>query len=147
MRFYGFDVAEIIDERTSFLDAELDPKASWALRHLDLFPVEVNTARYEMLVRVPGIGVRGARSIVAARRATRLGEVELRKLGIAFTRARFFITCKGVYQGKGVEYTPEALRSRLVDSSRPERASGRRRVVAGQLSLWDEGERRGENGE
>ena len=147
MRFYGFDVAEIIDERTSFLDAELDPKASWALRHLDLFPVEVNTARYEMLVRVPGIGVRGARSIVAARRATRLGEVELRKLGIAFTRARFFITCKGVYQGKGVEYAPEALRSRLVDSSRPERAGGRRRVVAGQLSLWDEGERRDENGE
>ena len=97
----------------------------------------MNTARYETLLRVPGIGVRGARSIVAARRTTRLGEAELRKLGIAFTRARFFITCKGAYQGKGVEYTPEALRGELrrhVGAG----ASGRKKVVPGQLSLWGE---------
>ena len=61
MRFYQFDVDEIIDEKDPFLDLEVDPKAAWALRHLDLFPVEVNTASYEVLLRVPGIGVRGAK--------------------------------------------------------------------------------------
>lgn len=139
MRFYRFDVDEIIGEGEAFLERDLDPKAAWALRHLDLFPVEVNTARYEVLVRVPGIGVRGARAIVAARRATSLGEAELRKLGVAYRRARYFITCRGKYQGAGVPYDPEALRARLRAPIRAG-AHGRRadRALEGQLSLWEE---------
>lgn len=89
MRFYKFDAAELIDEGQPFLATDIDPKANWAINHLDRFPVEVNTAPYEELLRVPGIGVRGAKAIVGARRATALGEAELRKLGVAYRRARF----------------------------------------------------------
>ena len=84
LRFYRFDVAEIIDEDNPFLDPDLDPKANWAINHLDFFPVEVNTAPLEALLRVPGIGVRGANLIVRARRTACLREPELRKLGIAY---------------------------------------------------------------
>ena len=101
MRFYKFDAAELIDEGQPFLATDIDPKANWAINHLDRFPIEVNTAPYEELLRVPGIGVRGAKAIVGARRATALGEAELRKLGVAYKRARFFITCRGRYQGHG----------------------------------------------
>ncbi len=139
MRFYKFDVGELIEDGTSFLDRDIDPKAAWALRHLDLFPVEVNTASYETLLRVPGIGVRGARLIMRARKTSRIGELELRKLGIAYKRARYFITCNGRYQGKGVEYSPEALRARLsapIDGGKHGRRANR--GIDGQLSLWEE---------
>lgn len=139
MRFYKFDVGELIEEDASFLDRDIDPKAAWALRHLDLFPVEVNTASYETLLRVPGIGVRGARLIMRARKTSRIGELELRKLGIAYKRARYFITCNGRYQGKGVEYSHEALRARLsapIDGGKHGRRANR--GIDGQLSLWEE---------
>lgn len=136
MRFYRFSAEEILED-SSFLETDLDPKAAWALRHLEQFPVEVNTARYEMLVRVPGIGVRGAKSIVRARRGSSLGECELRKLGIALRRARYFITCRGKYLGEGVRLDPEVLKARL---SAPMRSGnygrGSDRVLDGQLSLW-----------
>ena len=76
MRFYKFDAAELIDEGQPFLATDIDPKANWAIKHLDRFPIEVNTAPYEELLRVPGIGARGAKAIVGARRATALGEAE-----------------------------------------------------------------------
>ena len=136
MRFYGFDAKEILGD-SSFLETDLDPKAAWALRHLEQFPIEVNTARYESLIRVPGIGVRGAKSIVRARKASSLGECELRKLGIALKRARYFITCRGKYLGEGVEFAPEALRARLsapIHSGNSGR--GANRALEGQLSLW-----------
>lgn len=141
LRFYGFDVSEIIDEAHPFLERGIDPKANWALNHLDDFPVEVNTCSHDMLLRVPGIGVRGARLIMRARRQTTLGEGELRRLGIAFNRARYFITCNGSYCGTGVEYSREALLARL---SRPIEGGrhGRRadRAMPGQLSLFDTAE-------
>lgn len=136
MRFYRFDAKEILGD-SSFLETDLDPKAAWALRHLEQFPIEVNTARYESLIRVPGIGVRGAKSIVRARKASNLGECELRKLGIALKRARYFITCRGKYLGEGVEFAPEALRARLsapIHSGNSGR--GANRALEGQLSLW-----------
>ena len=138
MRFYQFDVSEIIDEEEPFLDPWLDPKANWALNHLEQFPVEVNAAPYELLLRVPGIGVRGARSIVRARRTATLREAELRKLGVAYKRARYFITCNGAYAGMGVPFTREALRARLaqpIDGGRHGRRSGK--VLPNQLSLFD----------
>lgn len=138
MRFYKFDASELIDEGQPFLATDIDPKANWAINHLDRFPIEVNTAPYEELLRVPGIGVRGAKAIVGARRATALGEAELRKLGVAYKRARFFITCRGRYQGHGTRFDKESLHAQLAASIQA-RSHGRRsgKVLAGQMSLFD----------
>ena len=138
MRFYKFDAAELIDEGQPFLATDIDPKANWALNHLDRFPIDVNTAPYEELLRVPGIGVRGAKAIVSARRATALGEAELRKLGVAYKRARFFITCRGRYQGHGTRFDKESLHAQLaapIQAGSHGRRSGK--VLAGQMSLFD----------
>ena len=140
MRFYKFDAAELIDEGQPFLATDIDPKANWAINHLDRFPVEVNTAPYEELLRVPGIGVRGAKAIVGARRATALGEAELRKLGVAYKRARFFITCRGRYQGHGTRFDKESLHAQLaapIQAGSHGRRSGK--VLAGQMSLFNDG--------
>ena len=140
MRFYKFDAAELIDEGQPFLATDIDPKANWAINHLDRFPIEVNTAPYEELLRVPGIGVRGAKAIMGARRATALGEAELRKLGVAYKRARFFITCRGRYQGHGTRFDKESLHAQLaapIQAGSPGRRSGK--VLAGQMSLFDDG--------
>ena len=140
MRFYKFDAAELIDEGQPFLATDIDPKANWAINHLDRFPIEVNTAPYEELLRVPGIGVRGAKAIVGARRATALGEAELRKLGVADKRARFFITCRGRYQGHGTRFDKESLHAQLaapIQAGSHGRRSGK--VLAGQMSLFDDG--------
>lgn len=138
MRFYKFDAAELIDEGQPFLATDIDPKANWAINHLDRFPIEVNTAPYEELLRVPGIGVRGAKAIVGARRDTTLGEAELRKLGVAYKRARFFITCRGRYQGHGTRFDKESLHAQLaapIQAGSHGRRSGK--VLAGQMSLFD----------
>lgn len=140
MRFYKFDAAELIDEGQPFLATDIDPKANWAINHLDRFPIEVNTAPYEELLRVPGIGVRGAKAIVSARRATALGEAELRKLGVAYKRARFFITCRGRYQGHGTRFDKESLHAQLaapIQAGSHGRRSGK--VLAGQMSLFNDG--------
>lgn len=99
MRFYGFDVREIT-EGAEQLDANLDPKCAWALRHIGQFPAEINTVSYDELLRVPGIGVISAKRIIKARAGRRLEAEDLRKLGVVMKRARFFITCKGRYAGK-----------------------------------------------
>lgn len=91
MRFYGFKVQEILNDIHPNLEADVDPKLSWALRNLDQFPVDINTADYYMILRVPGIGVGSALKIVQARKFNRLYENHLRKLGIAFRKARHFI--------------------------------------------------------
>ena len=97
LRFYGFKAEEIISEEKPFLDPLLDPKCNWAMNNLHLFPVEVNTADYEMLLRVPGIGVKSARRIAVARHGTRLDFDALRRLGVVMKRAVYFITCNGKY--------------------------------------------------
>ncbi|MGG7664927.1 putative DNA modification/repair radical SAM protein [Dyadobacter sp. BHUBP1] len=91
MRFYGFKVQEILNDVHPNLEADVDPKLSWALRNLEHFPVDINTADYCMILRVPGIGVSSALKIVQARKFNRLYESHLRKLGIAFGKARHFI--------------------------------------------------------
>ena len=141
MRFYGFDVNEVIDESNPFLDLDVDPKANWALNHLDFFPVEVNKAPYASLLRVPGIGVRGAKLIIRARKTHVLREQELRKLGIAYKRAQFFITCQGKYQGGAVAFEREALRSRLAAPIQGGRHGSRSaKITPGQMSLFDQPE-------
>ncbi|MEG0926295.1 putative DNA modification/repair radical SAM protein [Chryseobacterium sp.] len=91
MRFYGFKAEEILDPSVPFLDLEMDPKLSWALRHLDQFPVNIQTADYQMILRIPGIGVKSAQKIVSARRFQILNMDHLKKLGTAVNRAKYFI--------------------------------------------------------
>lgn len=91
MRFYGFKVQEILNDIHPNLEADVDPKLSWALRNLDQFPIDINTADYYMILRVPGIGVSSALKIVQARKFGRLYQNHLQKLGIAFGKARHFI--------------------------------------------------------
>ncbi len=95
LRFYGFEAQELLDEKRPFFNVMLDPKEDWAVRHLEQFPVEINRASYERLLRVPGIGVRSARRIVAARRSARLRFEDLRRIGVVLKRAVYFITCGG----------------------------------------------------
>jgi len=116
LRFYGFSSDELLDEKTPDFDINLDPKANWALNHLELFPVEINRADYEMLLRVPGIGVRSAKKIISARRVKSLNHDDLKKLGIVLKRARFFITCNGKYSG-GIDMNDTLIRHALTDKA------------------------------
>ena len=95
LRFYGFEAKELLDEKRPYFNVMLDPKEDWAVRHLEEFPVEVNRAPYEKLLRVPGLGVNSARRIVAARRSARLTFEDLKKIGVVLKRAIYFITCNG----------------------------------------------------
>lgn len=95
LRFYGFEAKELLDEKHQNFQPLLDPKCNWAINHMELFPIEVNQAPYEMLLRVPGIGVTGAKRIIRARRETTLDYTDLKKLGVVLKRAQYFITCKG----------------------------------------------------
>ena len=95
LRYYHFRAEEILDEDQPDLDPRLDPKCCWALRHLDFFPVEVNRADYEALLRVPGIGVRSARRILTARRVGPLTFEGLKRLGVVLKRAQYFLPCSG----------------------------------------------------
>lgn len=97
LRFYKFKADELIDEKRPFFSQQIDPKCDWALRHLELFPIDVNFADYETLLRIPGIGVTSARRIISARRTTTLDFPDLKKLGIVLKRAQFFVICKGKY--------------------------------------------------
>lgn len=94
MRFYGFSVQELLDEQQPNLEPDIDPKLAWALRNRFVFPVEVNTADYEMILRVPGIGVKSAQKIVSARRFAQLSFDHLRQMGVVLKRAKYFITCQ-----------------------------------------------------
>ena len=95
LRFYGFQASELLDEKRPFFNVMLDPKEDWAVRHLECFPVEINRAPLEQLLRVPGIGVKSAQRIVAARRSANLTFSDLKKIGVVLKRALYFITCSG----------------------------------------------------
>ena len=98
LRFYDFSYDEIVNESIPNLDEDLDPKMFWALNNLHLFPIEINSATKEELIRIPGIGIRGAFKILKARRYKSLSFEELKKLKISVKKAKYFITCKGKYQ-------------------------------------------------
>ena len=120
LRYYGFSASELLDEQTPNFNPYLDPKCNWALRHPELFPVEVNRAPYQMLLRVPGIGVRSAQRIVAARRTCSLDATGLRKLGVVMKRAQYFITCGGK-RPSGLDITQDTMLAALLS----EQARGR----------------------
>jgi predicted DNA-binding helix-hairpin-helix protein len=96
-RFYHFDAGEILTQDEPFLDAHIDPKTAWALRNLDFFPIEVNRADYETLMRIPGIGAKTARRIIETRRSRSLSMENLHRMGATLKRARYFLTANGAY--------------------------------------------------
>lgn len=93
MRFYGFKVQEILNDANPNLDVDIDPKLSWAIRNMQHFPVDINTADYKMILRIPGIGVMSAKKIVQARKFGKLRIDQLKKIGVAYNRAKHFIVC------------------------------------------------------
>lgn len=95
LRFYGFKADELLSESRPNFNEFIDPKCDWAVRHLELFPVEINKADYYTLLRVPGIGTKSARRILAARRHAKLGFEDIKKMGVVLKRALYFITCEG----------------------------------------------------
>ncbi len=137
MRFYGFGADEIVDESFPNLDLEIDPKLGWALRHPERFPVDLNRADYETILRVPGIGVKSAQLIVAARRHSRITGATLKKMGVVLKKAQYFITCGEISGGSGSKNivfgeTPPDLVRRMLTAKRP---SSRRAVSPDQTEL------------
>ena len=129
LRFYQFKVDEIVNDTYPDLDLEVDPKLGWALRHPEQFPVDINKADYEMLLRVPGIGVKSAKLIVVSRRYSRLGTEQLKKMGIVMKKAQYFISCHELPVRTINEVSPEAVRQILT------RKAGRKKTDDRQLIL------------
>ena len=138
LRFYGFEAKELLSEQRPNFNILLDPKADWALRHLEQFPVEINRADYQMILRVPGIGVTSAKRIVKARRTGNLSFEDLKKIGVVLKRALYFITCSGrmMYPTKMDE---DYITRNLIDPKEklPFDQDG---MTYRQLSLFDDGQ-------
>ena len=118
LRFYGFRAEELLDASHPDFNPQVDPKCSWALRHLDFFPVEVNRADYEALLRIPGVGVVSAKRILVSRRARKLRIEDLPKLGVVMKRAQYFLTASG-RMADGLRFTPDSLLRNLIAAERP----------------------------
>lgn len=118
LRFYHFTADEILEEDNPNFDPNLDPKCCWALRHMSFFPVEVNTADYEALLRVPGIGVTSAKRILIARRVGPIHFSDLKKIGVVLKRAQYFLTCCG-RMCEGLRVKEDGVLRHLVAEERP----------------------------
>lgn len=113
LRFYGFSVSELFSKSDGNLDPDLDPKVTWALRNLDRFPIEVNKASYEELMRIPGIGHKSAMRIIRQRRFAAVRYDELKKIGVVLKRAKYFILCCGRYYGDR-KFEPETIKNSML---------------------------------
>ncbi len=132
LRFYGFTAEELLDDEEEQLDPLLDPKSQWALRHPEFFPVELNRADYEAILRVPGIGVRGAKRIVVARRVGPITFEGLKRLGVVMKRCQYFVTCSGKML-PGLRCSPQSVYRQLVGIEQ----AGLPGETWRQLSLFD----------
>lgn len=128
LRFYGFSLDEILNANHTNLEADMDPKLAWALRNLHAFPVDINHAEYEMILRIPGLGVKSAKKIVAARRFSKLNLEHLRKFGVMLNRAKFFLTCDG-QPNRHRDLTEEQIKNRILGTAQS-------KFVTQQLSLF-----------
>ncbi|QTA37711.1 putative DNA modification/repair radical SAM protein [Thermosipho ferrireducens] len=117
LRLYKFSVNEILNESEQFLDEDLDPKTTWALRNYQYFPLEITKASYEELLRVPGIGIKSARIIIKARKYSRISFEELKNIGVVLKRAKYFITCHGKYL-ENTPLSPERIREELTGKNK-----------------------------
>ena len=134
MRFYQFSVDEIVDDKHTHLDLDVDPKLGWALRHPEFFPVDINKASYEEILRVPGIGVKSAVLIVNSRRFNRITSYHLKKMGVVMKKAKYFITCGELTSAFsqpiiGInELRPERLRPLLLSKAQQKRAAAEQQL-------------------
>ncbi len=130
LRFYGFTVRELFQDGSSDLDPALDPKVTWAIRNLEQFPIEINTASYEQLMRIPGIGHTSATRIIRQRRYSAVRFDDLKKIGVVMKRAKYFVLCCGRYYGDR-QFEPDIIRDHML------------RMEDGlQMSMFDQGELR-----
>ena len=134
LRFYGFEADEILSEENPDFNPYIDPKCNWAINHMEYFPVDVNRAERETLLRVPGIGVKSAYRIIKARKLCSLDFDDLKKLGVVMKRASYFITCKGKSLSRGTLDGKAILAGLMSDRAQ----KSFERAGDGQLSLFDE---------
>ena len=137
LRFYGFAAKELLSEEKPNFNVYLDPKCDWAIRHLEYFPVEINRAGYEMLLRVPGIGVKSAQRIMRARRSAKLDFAQLKRIGVVLKRAHYFITCNGkmLYHTKIEE---DYITRRILELDHAKNWQMDYQMTYRQLSLFDD---------
>lgn len=137
LRFYGFAAKELLSEEKPNFNVYLDPKCDWAIRHLEYFPVEINRADYEMLLRVPGIGVKSAQRIMRARRSAKLDFDQLKRIGVVLKRAHYFITCNGkmLYHTKIEE---DYITRRILELDHAKNWQMDYQMIYRQLSLFDD---------
>ena len=134
LRFYHFNVNEIVDEIHTNLDLDVDPKLAWALRHPEQFPVDINKDDYERILRVPGIGVKSALQIVNSRRFNRITSYHLKKMGVVMKKAKYFITCgelTNMFSGPTIginEIHPERLRPLLLSDKQKKEINDRKQL-------------------
>ena len=115
LRFYGFTSDEILDDANPNLDADLDPKISWALRNIDKFPIEVNKAPMDEILKIPGVGTVSALRIIRQRKIAAVKYEDLKKMGFVLKRAKYFLTCMGKYYG-GKDLIPEYIKGKALES-------------------------------
>lgn len=131
LRFYGFRADELLKDEDENFDLNFDPKTSWALSNLNDFPIEINKASYETLIRVPGIGVTSAKKIIKIRKVHSLNFDDLKKLRVVLKRCRYFITCNGKYYGD-TYFEKDKIKSKLLEGS-----SYQNKVNINQISFFD----------
>ncbi len=118
LRFYGFKVEDLLDRDNQNFSLMLDPKADWALRHLDLFPIEINTVDYLFLIKVPGIGITSAKKIITARKYSKLTFDDLKKMKVSVKRAKYFITCNGKFFASSNIFRKDIITEHLINEER-----------------------------
>ena len=122
MRFYGFSVHEIVNDFHPVLDVDIDPKLSWALRNIHEFPVDINTAPYAKILRIPGVGVQSAKKIVSARMFGNLSWYQLQKIGVSINKVKYFAVCN-VKEIFGLKNDPAFIKNKLLSVSKSKFAS------------------------
>lgn len=138
LRYYGFEANELLSEKRPFFNTYLDPKCDWALGHLEEFPVEINTADYNTLLRVPGIGVKSAGRIVRARKTGQIDFNTLKKIGVVLKRAVFFITCNGRMMYDFLKVDEDYITRSLVSNEGDVMKGFGQNITYKQLTLFDD---------
>ena len=115
LRFYDFRVDEIVNDKYPDLDLDIDPKLAYALRNPWVFPIDINKAPYEMILRIPGVGVNSAKMIVMSRKYGKINSLQLQKMGVVMKRAKYFITCNELASPTVNELTPDRLKVILTE--------------------------------
>ena len=137
LRYYGFTADELLSEERPNFNTLIDPKCDWALRHLEYFPIEINRADYETLLKVPGIGVRSARRIIRARRNGMLNFDDIKHMGVVLKRASYFITCLGRTMFP-IRIDENFITGQLIDSDRKKVYEIESHDTYRQMSLFDD---------